>query len=267
MTYTESSDGTRIGYDHLGGDGPPLILISGGLDDGTENLALGTYLAGTCSVFTYRRRGRGDSGDTQPYAVQREIDDLAALLETVGGEAHVFAASSGGALALEAAASGLPFIRIAAHEVPYQVGEDTVAAWRTYRSDVAAALDADDRDEALRIFMRLAGSPEEDIAAAEASPFWPPLRELAPTLRYDAACIGEGPPPAERLAVVAQPVLLTTGSTPDAHLAGLPAGFFAAAADATVQSLPNGRRATIATSGHVPDPDALGSLLADFYAG
>lgn len=154
--------------------------------------------------------------------MQREVEDLAAVIDATGGRAHLFGASTGGALALEAAAAGLAIDRVAVHEVPYLLGEDMLAAWRGYTGDLADALDADDRDEALRLFMRLAGSSNEGIAAAEAAPVWPALRTLAPTLRYDAACLGDGPPPAALLATVPQPVLLTTGATLDPHYAAYP---------------------------------------------
>ncbi|SHI38721.1 Pimeloyl-ACP methyl ester carboxylesterase [Nocardiopsis flavescens] len=267
MPHVTSADGTAIGYDRLGGEDPAVVLVGGGLDDGTENLPLGRHLAESFAVVSYRRRGRGDSGDTGPYAVQREVEDLAAVIDAAGGRAHLFGASSGGALALEAAAAGLPVDRIAVHEVPYLLGDHMLAAWRAYKADLAAALDAGDRDGALRLFMRLAGSTDDDIAAAGAAPVWPALRALAPTLRYDAACLGEGPPPTARLAAVTRPVLLTTGVTADARSAGLPAGFFAAAADAAAHALPHGRRATLDVAGHVPDPAALGSLLTGFYTG
>lgn len=265
MPHATSTDGTLIGYDWLSTDGPVVVLVGGGLDDGTENVPLGQHLAQEFAVVNYRRRGRGDSGDTQPYSVQREIEDLAAVIGATGGRAHMFGASSGGALVLEAAAAGLPIDRIAVHEVPYQVDEAMITAWRTYTADLAGALDIGDRDEALRAFMRLAGSSEAGITAAEAAPVWPTLRELAPTLRYDAACLGDGPPPAERLATVTQPVLLTTGATIDPHSAGLPADFFGAAADATAEYLPNARRTTIEVPGHIPDPALLGPVLTSFY--
>ena len=265
MPHVTSADGTRIGYDQLSDEGPAVVLVGGGLDDGTENLPLGEHLAATFAVIAYRRRGRGDSGDTQPYAVQREIEDLAAVIDATGGRAHLFGASSGGALALVAAAAGLPVDRIAVHEIPYQLEDEMIAAWRAYTSDLGEALGADDRDEALRLFMRLAGSSDPDIAAAEAAPVWPRLRALAPTLRYDAACLGNGTPPGDRLSRVTQPVLLTTGATIDPHSAGLPADYFGAAADATAAHLPHARRTTIEVAGHVPDPALLGPVLADFY--
>lgn len=266
MPHVTSPDGTAIGYDHLGGDGPAVVLVGGGLDDGAENVPLGEQLAAAgFAVVNYRRRGRGDSGDTPPYALRREIEDLAAVIDAAGGRAHLFGASSGGALALEAAAAGLPIDRIAAHEVPYQVGDELVRVWQRYVADLTTALDTGDRDGALRLFMRLAGSPDEAVEGAAVSPVWPALLELAPTLRYDAACLGEGPPPADRLATVAQPVLLTTGATADPHSAGLPVDFFGAAADATAALLPDARRRTFEVAGHVADPAVLGPLLADFY--
>lgn len=267
MAHITSADGTPIGYDWLSEDGPVVVLVSGGLDDGTENFPLAAHLAQRFAIMNYRRRGRGDSGDTQPYAVEREIEDLAAVIDAAGRSAHVFGASSGGALVLQAAAAGLAIDRIAIHEVPYLVGEDMLAAWRAYTHELAAALDADDRDQALRLFMRLAGSSAQDIEAAESAPVWPALRALAPTLRYDAACLGDGSPPAERLARITQPVLLTSGSVVEQHSASLPADFFGAAADAAAESLPNARRTTIAAVGHLPDPDVLAPLLADFYTG
>lgn len=265
MPYAKSLDGTPIGYNWLSDDGAVVVLVGGGLDDGAENVPLGEHLAGEFAVVNYRRRGRGDSGDTQPYSVPREIEDLAAVIDATGGRAHVFGASSGGALAFEAAAAGVPIDRIAVHEVPYQVDAAMVHAWRRYTADLASALDIDDRDEALRLFMQLAGSTDNEIAAAEADPVWPELRELAPTLRYDAALLGDGPPPAVRLAAVTQPVLLTTGVSNDPHSAGLPVDFFGAAADEAAQHLRDPRRATIEVAGHIPDPAVLGPILADFY--
>lgn len=267
MPHVSSADGTSIGYDRLGDEGPVLVLVGGGLDDGTENLPLGEHLATGFAVVNYRRRGRGDSGDGRPYAVAREVEDLAAVIGAAGGRAHLFGASTGGALVLEAAAAGLPVDRIAVHEVPYQVDGAMITAWQAYRRALDAALDDGDRDQALRLFMGLAGSSEQDIAGAEAAPVWPALRALAPTLRYDAACLGDGPPPADRLAKVRQPVLLTTGIAVDAAMAGLPADFFGAAADAAAALLPDARRDTLEVTGHVADPAVLGPLLHAFYAG
>nr|MDT0666129.1 alpha/beta fold hydrolase [Micromonospora sp. DSM 115978] len=172
MPHVYSADGTSIGYDQLSDEGPALVLVGGGLDDGTENRPLGEQLADSFAVVNYRRRGRGDSDDGQSYAVEREVDDLAAVIDAAGGRAHLFGASTGGALVFEAAAAGVPVDRIAVHEVPYQVDTAMVSAWQAYRLVLDAALDAGDRDQALRLFMRLAGSSEQDVARAEAAPVW-----------------------------------------------------------------------------------------------
>lgn len=266
MSHVISADGTSIGYDRLSDNGPTVVLIGGALDDGTENRPIGEFLARSFGVVNYRRRGRGDSEDTQPYALEREIEDLAAVIDAVGTRAHLFGASSGGALALEAVAAGLPIDRIAVHEVPYQVDDAMIAAWQAYRLELKAALDAEEHDRALRLFMRLAGSSEQDIVGAETDSVWPMLLDLAPTLRYDAACLGDGPPPS-CLAMVRQPVLLTTGVAVDPHMTGLRVDFFGAAADAAAAALVNSRRDTLEVEGHVADRAVLGPVVSAFFSG
>ena len=242
-----SSDGTRIAYDRQG-SGPALILVGGGLDDGAENAPLAAELARSFTVFNYARRGRGESGDTQPYALEREFEDLEALVAEAGGSAHAYGVSSGGALALEAAAAGVALERVAVYEVPYSIGEDAVRRWREYTEQLPGA----GRDEAIELFMRLAGSSEESIAAARRSPFWP--EALAHTLAYDAACLGDGLPPA-RFANVDRPVLVATGGG---------AEFFELAGDALAAVLPNAERTVIERQGHVADPTAVTPVLERF---
>ena len=250
-TRVTSADGTEIAYERAG-DGPAVILVGGGLDDGAENAPLVPELASRFTVVNYARRGRAGSGDTLPYALEREIEDLAALIAEVGAPVHLFGASSGGALALEAA--GLDVGRIAVYEVPYPV--EMVDAWRAYREQLAVALAEERRGDALELFMRLAGSPEEAIAGARRAPVWPQLEALAPTLAYDAACLGDGVPP-ERFAAIGQPVLVLTGADPG--------GFFGPAADALVATLPNPERKVLAGEGHVAAPEVLAEALAEFF--
>ena len=152
-----SADGTQIAWQREG-SGPAVVLVGGGLDDGSENAVLMPALAGEFTVYNYARRGRGGSGDTQPYVVQRELEDLAAVLDAAGGKAHVFGASSGGALALEAAAAGLPIARLAVYDVPYSVAEDAVERWRAYRAELDEALAQGRMEGALAAFMRLGGA-------------------------------------------------------------------------------------------------------------
>ena len=253
--FVRSADGTQIAFTRSGA-GPPVVFVGGGLDDGTENGPLAAALSEWFTVVNYARRGRGASGDTPPYAVDRELEDLTALLATVSAAAHLFGASSGGALALRAAAAGLPVARVAVYEVPYFTDEAARAAWLSYVDDLAGSLAADRRGDAVASFMRLAGAGEAEIEAARAAPVWRSLEALAPTLAYDAACLADGRVPAESLASVTQPVLVATGALDP---------FFAPAADALTAALPAAQRLMLEHPGHVADPAILAPVLRRFY--
>jgi pimeloyl-ACP methyl ester carboxylesterase len=248
-----SKDGTSIVYERQG-TGPALVLVGGGLDDGSENAPLVPALAEHFTVYNYARRGRAGSGDTAPYAVQREIEDIAALIAEAGPPVFVYGVSSGGMFALEAAAAGLPIDKVAVYDVPYDPDPDSAPRYDQYRQRLAAALAADRRGDAVALFMRLAGSSETDVESARQSASWPGLETLAPTLANDAALYG--PPPADRLATVTQPALIATGE----HN-----GFFAPAADAVAALLPNAVRQTFAGQGHVAAPAVVAPALHRFF--
>jgi pimeloyl-ACP methyl ester carboxylesterase len=254
MAYLTSADGTSIAYQR-DGSGPAVVLVGGGLDDGTETAPLARELAKHFTVYNFARRGRGDSGDTRPYAVEREIDDIAATVAAAGGSAHLFGVSSGGMFALEAAAAGLLVGRLAVYEVPYDTADDAVQRAREYRKELNAALAEDRRADAVALFMRLAGSSESDIADAMNSPYWPGLEDLANTLAYDAALYG--PPPTTRLTTIAQPTLVATGGGND---------YFEHAADAVAASLAHAERQVIAGQGHVVDPKVMAAVLTRFLS-
>src|SRR5918995_5747489 len=139
MGRVTSNDGTSIAYDRRG-TGPAVILVGGGLDDGSENAPLVPELAEHFTVYNYARRGRGDSGDTLPYAVEREIEDIEALITEAGGSAHLYGVSSGGALVLEAAAAGTAVDKLAVYEVPYNMADDWPQRWRQYVEKLEAVL-------------------------------------------------------------------------------------------------------------------------------
>lgn len=169
MSKLTSSDGTSIAYNRRG-SGPAVILVGGGLVDPAtgragraENAPLAAELAGHFTVYNYDRRGRAESGDTLPYAVEREIEDIEALIGDAGGSAHLYGLSSGGALALEAAAAGLPVDSVAVYEVPYSVGEYASQSWRDYSEALGTVLAEGRRGDAVELFMRLAGASEDDI--------------------------------------------------------------------------------------------------------
>jgi pimeloyl-ACP methyl ester carboxylesterase len=262
MSRVTSKDGTAIAYDRTGG-GPPVVLVGGGLVDPVtgragrwENAPLAAELAEHLTVCNYDRRGRGDSGDTLPYAVERELEDLEALIAEAGGSAHVYGVSSGGALALEAAAAGLAIDRVAVYEVPYMIADHAAQAWREYVEQLGPALAEDRRGDAIELFMRVAGSSEDGIARARRSPMWPGLEAIAHTLAYDAACLGDGLPPTARLAAIDRPTLVATGGSD---------GFFEQAADAIAARVPQAERLTIDGQAHLVDPKALAPVLVGFF--
>jgi pimeloyl-ACP methyl ester carboxylesterase len=183
MNWVTSKDGTPIAYDRRGRG--PAVILTGGFDR-TENAPLAEELAACFTVYDYDQRGRGDSGDTLPYAVQREIEDLDALITVAGGSGHVYGVSAGGALALEAAAAGVAINRLAVYEVPYGFAGDA-QQWRQYVDTLEALLTEGRRGDAFALFMRTAGSPEEDVVSARNSPVWPSLEAVAYTLVYGAA--------------------------------------------------------------------------------
>lgn len=264
MTTVTSKDGTKIAYDKLG-TGPAVILVGGGLDDGSENAPLAAELAKQFTVYNYARRGRADSGDTQPYALEREIEDIDALITEAGGSAHLFGLSSGGALALEAAAAGLAIDKLAVYEVPYSMGDEAVQYWQDYVKELTTALADNRRDDALALFMKLAGSSDEDIEGAKNSPFWSGVQSIAHTLAYDAACLGDGQPPTARLATITQPTLVATGTVIDPHMAGLQPSFFDEAADAIARSIPHAKRQIIEGQSHQVDAQALSQILSSYF--
>jgi pimeloyl-ACP methyl ester carboxylesterase len=262
MSQVTSKDGTAIAYDRQG-SGPAVILVGGGLVDPAtgragrwENAPLAVELAARFTVYNYDRRGRADSGDTLPYALERELEDLEALVAEAGGRAHLYGVSSGGALALEAAAAGLAVDRLAVYEVPYFVADDALQRWREYVEQLGSALGEGRRGDAVALFMRVAGATEEMVAGARSSPVWPGLEEVAHTLAYDAACIGDGRPPTARLATITRPVLVATGGGE---------GFFEQAADAIAADVPKAERLTLEGQTHVADPKVVAPVLERFF--
>lgn len=263
--YVLSRDGTQIAYDRQG-SGPTVLLVGGGLTDRSENAPLAMELAKHFTVYNYDRRGRGESSDTLPYAVEREFEDIEALIARGGGSALLYGVSSGGALALEAAAAGLGGIgKLGVYEVPYNMAEDWPQQWGHYANHLKAVLADGRRGDALELFMRLTGSSDEEIVGARQSPFWTEAEAFAPTLASEAAVMGNGQPPDARFAKIKQPVLVATGT--DARLPGAPAWALALdeAADAMVSDIPHARRQTFEGQSHVADPKVVASILEPFF--
>lgn len=255
MDYVISSDGTRIAYARQG-SGPAVILVGGALDDGSENAPLAASLARSFTVYNYARRGRGGSGDTLPYAVEREVEDLAALIALAGGSACLYGVSSGGALALEAAAAGVAIERLAVYEVPYPLADGP--PWHRGGPKITELVAEGRRGEALEFFMGSIGASDEDIQGAKASPYWAGLEAIAHTTAYDAACVRDGAPSAERFAAIAQPTLILTGAPRDD-------GMMDRAAAAIVACVRRAERQTLPGQGHVADPEVVAPTLTAFF--
>lgn len=264
MDFVISKGGTKIAYERQG-SGPALILVGGGLDDGSENRQHMPELAKYFTVYNYARRGRGESGDTQPYALEREIEDIEALIAEVGSPSYLFGASSGGALALEAAMAGVNADKLAVYEVPYMVEDYMITGWQDYRKQLDAALAADDRDQALQLFMRLAGSSDEDVEGAKQSEYWPGMLKVAPTLAYDAACLGDGRVPVERLTAITQPTLVLTGTIMAEEMGELQPSFFADAAKMVSENIPHVEHRVLEGQSHIVGSSALAKALNEFF--
>src|SRR5690348_11869078 len=192
MSTVVSRDGTTIGYQQVG-NGPALILVDGALCSRAFGpmAKLAALLATQFTVFTYDRRGRGESGDTQPYSTEREIEDLTAVLEAAGGEAFLYGISSGGALALEAA-KRTPGIRgLVVYEAPFIVDDSRDPITAEYWPQVANALHAGDHGRAVKLFLKSVGVPAVVLALFPLFPVWSRLEAAASTLPYDGALVSQ----------------------------------------------------------------------------
>jgi pimeloyl-ACP methyl ester carboxylesterase len=255
-----SQDGTTIAYDQEG-EGPALILVDGALTvhssgSGTE---LARLLAPRFTVYGFDRRGRGGSGDTPPYAVDREIDDIEALTDQAGGSAYLYGHSSGGPLAMQAAIRlGSKVTKIAMYEPPYNNDPGAQQSWSQYLGQLRQTLAEGRRGDAVALFMRLIGTPAEQIEGMRHAPFWPGLEAVAPTLAYDhAAILGEPwSVPTELAARVRVPALVITG---DAGLSFMPE-----AARTLSQAIPQGQLRMLAGQTHQVDPGVLAPVLTEF---
>jgi len=257
METVTSRDGTAIAFDRLG-EGAPVVLVTGGSVDRMSNAPLGQELASDFTVLNYDRRGRGPSADTPPYAIEREIEDIEAVLEAAGGSAHLYGSSSGAALALQAAAAGLPVAKLALWEPPYIIDEnarppkDQVEQYETMVAEGR-------RGDAAEYFMtKVVGMPPEFAAQARNEPWWPNQEALAHTLAYDARIMGDYSVPADQAASVKVPTIVIAGG------ADMP--FMRETAQALADALPNGEVRFLDGQGHNVDPTILAPALNEFFA-
>lgn len=262
MQHVISKDTTKIAFVTVG-EGPPVILVPGALNDHrgrASGLPLAEHLRSAFTVVCFDRRGRGQSGDTAPWTLAREIEDIAALVDHVGGAAHLYGMSSGAMLALEATAAGVPVRKLALFEPPYIVEGTRARLGADYQARLATAV-ADGRPgDAVETFMREAVMlPGPMVDHIKSQPFWPHLAGFGPSLLHDAAIAGDGTlPPADRLAKVrVDALVLDGGASPPWMRTGV---------HTLATALPRATYRTLAGQTHDVDPAILGAALAEFFA-
>lgn len=265
MEKTKSADGTKIAFDRVG-EGPPVILVGGAFSwrrwKGFVELA--GLLSARFTVLNYDRRGRGDSGDTEPYSLEREFEDLQAMVSIAGGSAFVWGLSSGGILALEAARTGVAIERIAAYEPPFIVDSNHGLPPNDFVLQVGSLVDRGRRSEAVKYFMaRVMGMPSLIPSVMSLwPPMWSKLKATAHTLPYEAALIDRyvrGHPVDEVYwARVATPTLIVSGEkSPEKLRQG---------AAAIAAALPNAEHRALAGVSHNVKMSVLAPVLVDFFA-
>ena len=256
-----SKDGTPIAFDRIGA-GAPVILVDGALCHRRMGPSgpLAALLAPHFTVFTYDRRGRGESGDTAPYAVEREVEDIAALIDEAGGSAYLWGMSSGAVLALEAASRLRGIRKLAVYEAPFIVDDSratTEDQWRRIGEAVAAKR----RGAAVKVFLQAVGVPGFVIALMRLSPVWPKLKALAHTLPYDGALVRDHqmgrPLPAQRWASVTVPTLVMDG--------GKSPQWMRHGNRALALVLPNSQYRTLDGQTHMLKPKAHAPTLMEFF--
>lgn len=265
MNTVTSKDGTTIACD-ISGAGPALILVGGALSDRSATPPLATLLAPHFTVIAYDRRGRGDSTDTAPYAVEREIEDIDALISESGGAAYAFGLSSGAVLALEAAAHGLAISKLALYEPPFMIDPGRQRLPVGYAAHLGELLAAGRRGDAVEYFMVQAVEvPAAMVADMRQSPMWPALEAVAPTLLYDQAVMDASQQGtalrAEVMASVKADTLVMAGGASPAWMRN--------AAEATARAIPGAQYRVFAGQTHAitrEAPDVLAQTLVEFFS-
>ncbi len=259
-----SADGTSISAT-VSGAGPAIVLVAAALSSRSDTKRLAARLAGDFTVVNYDRRGRGLSDGTRPYAVDREIDDIEALVDRVGGRVALFGSSSGAVLSLDAAERlGAKISSVALFEPPFILDSSRPPVGPDFTAQLEDLLRVGDHDGAVRLFFTQAlGMPRATVVIMRLLPGWRKMTAMAPTLRHDLAVMGDTqlgrPLPAQRWTNVAQPALVVTGEKSEP--------FFHDSADALVALLPDARHDRLANASHsavVASPKRVAELIQAF---
>ncbi len=249
MSTVTSKDGTRLAFEQSGG-GPAIILVVGAFNDRATAAPLARFLEPHFTVFNYDRRGRGESGDAPRYAIEREVEDLEALIAKAGGSACVFGYSSGAILALRAAAQGIAIPRLALYEPP-----PTGAKAGNLAPRLTELISASRRGDAVELFQTEGvGLPAPVVAQLRHAPFRPALEKMAHTLVYESMILGSLPP--GLVASVQVPALVIDGEkSPEV---------MRRAAQSLAKVLPDGRYLPLAGQGHDIVPQAVAPVVREF---
>ena len=264
MNTVTSKDGTKIAYDKTG-HGPAVVHVAGAM--GTRSFGLPDHarlLESHFTVYNYDRRARGDSTDTKPFAVEREAEDIEALINEAGDSAYLYGISSGACLVLEAAIMlDSKVKKLALYEAPYHSDLDDTPIWHDYYTKLNEFVAANKRCDAVVHFMKFVGVPDNVIEDMRTQAMWSGLEAVAPTLMYDAAAMGGETRlvPVERVAKVAAPTLVMDG---ERSLKLYP--FMRTTADALAQAMPNAERRTLKGQGHDVDAKVLALVLVAFFS-
>lgn len=252
MKTVTAKDGTKIAYEQQG-KGPVLILVLGALNKRDSGEKLAEFLSERFTVVCYDRRGRGDSTNTQPYTVEKEVDDIEALIDELGGNAYLYGHSSGGVLAVLAAERlGKKVRGVAVYEIPYDDSPESQQTAKAYRQKLAQFLADDKRGDAVALFVSSVGVPEEQVAAMQRMPLWEGLTAIAPTLAYDTIKLMEQYPRIDAQTISTPALVMYGDASPD---------FMAKTAKKLAQTLPNATLQSLEDQTHDVKPDVMAQAL------
>ncbi|MBO2454149.1 alpha/beta hydrolase [Actinomadura barringtoniae] len=252
-----SADGTEIAFERSG-TGPVVVLVSGATCTRHSDAPHAELLSERFTVLNYDRRGRGDSGDTEPYAPQREIEDLAAVIAAGDGPACVLGFSSGAAIALDAAAAGVPIDKLALWEAPFSVDDpEAPARAREEIAEIQSLLAEGRHGDVVAQFFMKTGMPESVVAQMRQQPWWQGIERIAHTLVYDYTFMADGLVP-ERYAALETPTLVLGGG--ESH------GFLELAVQATAKAVPGADLRIVAGQNHGVQAEALAPIVTEFFA-
>jgi pimeloyl-ACP methyl ester carboxylesterase len=252
MASVVSQDGTKIAYDRQG-RGAVLILVLGALNKRGSGKKLDRALSDDFTVISYDRRGRGDSGDTEPYVIEKEIDDIEALIDELGGSALLYGHSSGGVLALLATQKlGKKVAGLAVYEIPYNGDPAAQAASEEYRKTIRRLLAEDRRADAVALFVKSVGVTDKQVEAMKRLPLWNSLTAMAPTLEYDTVELMERYPTIDPKSVQTPTLVMYGSASPD---------FMAVTATELSGAIPNATLRPLEGQTHDVKPDVLAPAL------